>query len=167
MLLKRTILTYLRAQIITKEEADAHQRATVLGGAKGFLGMSVFAFPAAYTLNKRWAYYRALPPSLKAFSVILFVVPSFVIGAERAGQKFERDHWTGAGKEELELQEEREEERWEGLSVKEKVLDAARRHQYSVILGGWSLSMLAAFGLIARNRYQTLPQKVCLPPYER
>ena len=131
-----------------------------MGGAKGFLGGSAVAFPVSYLLNKRWAYYRALPPSLKAFGVILVVIPSFVINAEHAGQKFEHAHWTGAGKEELETLEAREEERRAQLHGKEKMLDIFKRHQYSFILGGWSLSMLAAFGLIARNRYQTLPQKV-------
>ena len=95
-------------------------------------------------------------------------MPSFVISAERHGQAFERAHWTGAGKDELDTLEAREEARWAGLTVREKILDTARRHQYGCILGGWSASMVAAFGIIARNRYQTLPQKVrCTLPSTR
>ena len=96
--------------------------------------------------------------------MILIVVPSFVISAERAGQAFERAHWTGAGKDELDTIEARAEAQWQGMTIREKVVDTARRHQYGVILGGWSASMLLAFGLIARNRYQSLPQKVSLKP---
>ena len=47
--------------------------------------------------------------------------------------------------------------------MRDKVKDFAGRHQYGLILGGWALSMGLSFGLIARNRYQSLPQKVCAP----
>ena len=56
-----------------------------MGGAKGFLSGAAVAFPASYLLQRRWAYYRQLPPCLKVFGVILVVVPSFVISAEHAG----------------------------------------------------------------------------------
>lgn len=68
-------------------------RATVVGGAKGFTGGLAFALPASYLLNRRWAYYRHFPPSLKAFGVILVAVPAFVINAEHAGLKYEKEHW--------------------------------------------------------------------------
>ena len=81
----------MRAQIVTKEEQDAQQRATVIGGLKGLTGGLAFALPASYYAHRRFPYYRALQPSLKAFGVILVAVPAFVICAERAGQRFERD----------------------------------------------------------------------------
>ena len=80
-------------QIITKEEQDAQQRATIVGGLKGLAGGLGVALPASYLLYRRYPYYRALQPSLKAFGVILVAVPAFVISAERAGQKFEREQW--------------------------------------------------------------------------
>ena len=51
------------------------------------------AFPASFLLQKRWPYYQHLPPSLKALGIILVVVPSFVISAEHAGRRFEREQW--------------------------------------------------------------------------
>ena len=68
-------------------------RATILGGGKGFLTALAISVPSFYMLNRRWSYYRSLPPSLKALGVIVVAVPSFAISAERAGLKFEREHW--------------------------------------------------------------------------
>ena len=142
------------------ERQNAQQRATVVGGIKGFLGGAAVALPLSYILHRRWSYYRALPPSLKALGVILIVVPSFVITAERTGLHYEREHFTGAGKQELDAVKARDEERWKKLTFGEKIGDVVRRHQYGFILGGWSLSMIAAFSIISKNKYQTLPQKV-------
>ncbi|THG97614.1 hypothetical protein EW026_g4411 [Hermanssonia centrifuga] len=147
-------------KLLTQEEADAQQRATISGGIKGFLGGSAVALPISYLLQRKWAYYHALPPSLKAFGVILVVVPSFVISAEHAGLRHEQSSWRDAGKEELDMIEARKREKWEKMGTGERVKDWMARHQYSVILGGWSGSMVVAFGAIMRNKYQTLPQKV-------
>ncbi|CAL1701005.1 unnamed protein product [Somion occarium] len=147
-------------KIVTKEEQDAQQRATIEGGAKGFFGGLAFALPASYLLNRRWPYYRHLPPSLKALGVIVVVVPSFVISAEKAGQRFERERWTGIGKYELDTVQAREQARWDRMTLGQKVRDVAIRHQYGMIGGAWAISMLAAWGIIMRNPYQTIPQKV-------
>lgn len=150
----------IRAQIVTKDEQDAQQRATILGGVKGFLGGSLVAFPLSYALHKRWTYYRHLPPSLKALGVILIVVPSFVISAEHAGQAHERAQWRGAGADELEIERRKEEERWQSMGLAQKASDIAKRHEYGLILGGWAASLAISFGVVARDPYQTLPQKV-------
>lgn len=147
-------------KIVTKEEQDAQQRATVLGGAKGFAGGMAVALPASYLLNRRWAYYRSLPLSLKALGVIVIVLPSFVISAERAGLRFDKEHWTGIGKAELDTVQAREEARWNSLTFGQKFKDVAARHEYGLIGGGWAVSMLLAFGVIMRNPYQSTAQKV-------
>ena len=64
------------------------------------------------------------------------------------------------GKAELDAVESRAQKHWDSLTFREKVNDFALRHQYGIILGGWALSMGLSFGLIARNKYQTMPQKV-------
>jgi len=147
-------------KIATKEEQDAQMRATIIGGAKGFAGGLGVALPASYLLNRRVPYYRALPPSLKAFGVILIAVPSFVINAEHAGLKYEKEHWTDAGKEEMDTQQAREQHRWESLSLTQKIRDTAARHEYGFIGTAWAATMVGAFGWIMRDPYQTLPQKI-------
>ncbi|EPQ58964.1 hypothetical protein GLOTRDRAFT_70022 [Gloeophyllum trabeum ATCC 11539] len=147
-------------KIVSSDDIDNYQRATAIGGAKGFFGGLAVAGPASYILNKRWPYYRQLPPSLKAFGIILVAVPSFVIAAEHAGQKYEKDHWTGVGKVELDTAAAREQARWEALSPSEKVKDWAARHQYGVIGGSWALSMVGSFGWIMRDPHQSFAQKI-------
>lgn len=53
-----------------------------------------------------------------------------------------------------------EDQRWNRLSLGEKVKDWSLRHQYTLIMGGWAGSLGVAAAIISRNKYQTLPQKV-------
>lgn len=141
------------------------QQATIAGGVKGFIaGMGVMGvgLPGAYMLNRRWPYYRQLPISLKALSVIMVVVPSFVISAEHAGQRYEREQWTGMGKEELDLEALRAQQHWKSMSASEKAQDWFARHEYGVIGTAWAMSMAGAFGYIMRDPHQSMTMKVCL-----
>ena len=86
---------HLFLQILTEEELKGHQHATVIGGAKGFFGGLAVALPVSAVAQRRWAYYRSLPLSIKALGVVSVVVPAFVIAAEQAGHAFERQQWWG------------------------------------------------------------------------
>ncbi|KAI0772091.1 hypothetical protein BD413DRAFT_52913 [Trametes elegans] len=147
-------------KLASKEEQDAQQRATIIGGAKGFAGGLAFALPASYLLQRRWPYYRALPPSLKAFGVILIAVPSFVISAEHAGQRWEAEHWTGVGKAELDAIRARQKARWETMTTGQKIRDFAKRHEYGIILTSWAAALTGSFTYIMRDPYQSVPQKL-------
>ena len=72
---------------------SAYQHEVLIGGAKGLAGGLAFALPASYLLYRRFPYYRGLQPSLKALGVIIIAVPTCVISAEHAGQRFERAQW--------------------------------------------------------------------------
>ena len=80
-------------QLTTKEDVEEYQNEVLKGGARGLAGGLAFALPASYLLHRRLPAYRALQPSLKALGVIIVAVPSCVIAAEHAGQRFERAHW--------------------------------------------------------------------------
>ncbi|KAG8931131.1 hypothetical protein FRC03_012757 [Tulasnella sp. 419] len=148
-------------KIISKEEADAYQRTVINGGIKGAAYGLAVSLPGTYLLNRRWAYYRSLPPSLKALGVVTVAVPWCVIQAEREGMKFERDQWHGEkGMAELTLEERTEAERWDRLNTKEKALDWARRHRYGIVGTSWALGMAGSFGIIMRDPYQTFAQKI-------
>lgn len=92
----------------------------------------------------------------------MVVVPSFVISAEHASQRFEREQWTGIGKEELDLQQQRALERWQSMTTGEKAKDWVGRHQYSFIGGAWAASMAGAFGYIMRDPHQSFSMKVSI-----
>jgi sugar phosphate permease len=60
------------------------------------------------------------------------------------------------------LEEESEHERgkWVSMGLHERIVEWAARHEYGFILGTWAVSMGVAGAIIARDRYQTVPQKV-------
>lgn len=160
-------------QIVSEEDRNAQMRATIVGGAKGFGGGLAFALPVSYLLNRRWTYYRQLPPSLKAFGVILVAVPAFVINAEHAGLKYEKEHWcvatlvrrscwsptscdprcrTDVGAHELDIRKEREQASWDKMGPLEKLKVIAGKHEYGFIGGAWAATMVGAFGWIMRDK---------------
>lgn len=54
---------------------------------------------------------------------------------------------TGIGKTELEKEREEEQRRWASLSPKDKLAEWTAKHQLSVIVGSWALTM----GLVGRK----------------
>ncbi|TFY73858.1 hypothetical protein EWM64_g10152, partial [Hericium alpestre] len=109
--------------------------------------------------NKRWPYYRTLPPSLKALGVVIVVLPSFVISAEHASREFEKRQWTGLGMKEMEMATERQQRKWENMPLTDKMVDFAARHEWSLIAGCWAVGLAGAFGYIMRDPYQSMSQK--------
>lgn len=145
---------------VSQEEIDGHTNATIRGAAEGVLLSAAVAIPGSLLLNRRWASFRALPLPLKVMGTVIVIAPCLSIQAERRGLEYDRAHWTGAGKMELDREAAEEEARWNALTTKEKIGDWATRHQYSIILGSWALSMAVAGGIISRDRHQTIPQKI-------
>jgi len=147
-------------KILTKEDFEAHDRATLRGAIEGIAGGLAFALPASYIMHKRWASYRALPLSLKALGVIMVVGPAYAVRAEQAGVEFDKSQWRDAGKATLTTEQIIEEQRWESLSTREKFGDWASRNQYKIILASWALSMGVAGAIIMKDKHQTPSQKI-------
>ncbi|KAI9001422.1 hypothetical protein BD414DRAFT_533168 [Trametes punicea] len=144
----------------TEEELAGHHAATVRGAIEGIIGGLAISLPATWYANRKWAYFRRLPPHLKALGIVLVVAPCYAIQAERRGVEFDKSTWTGAGKAELEREERLEEAKWSSLDNKAKLKEWAMRNQYKIILGSWAASMCVAGAIVMRNRYQSTPQKV-------
>jgi hypothetical protein len=85
---------------------------------------------------------------------------SVVYIIRKVGKGVNENYRTGAGKEELDLEERREQDRWNSLSTSEKIRDVAARHEYSIIGGAWATSLAGSFGYIMRDPHQTFAQKV-------
>ncbi|KIJ69844.1 hypothetical protein HYDPIDRAFT_120963 [Hydnomerulius pinastri MD-312] len=145
---------------LSSEELQGHNAATTYGAIEGALIGTGITLPTFYLLNKRWSYYRALPLPLKVLGGVIVVAPLVSIRAEKKGLEFERRHWTGVGKTELDRRQHEERERWDALSAKDKVADWASRHQLSVIMGSWAATMGIAGNIILRDPLLTMPQKV-------
>ncbi|KAJ8087014.1 Replication factor C, subunit RFC4 [Marasmius tenuissimus] len=145
---------------VTEEELAGHRNATIRGAAEGTIASAAVAYGASHYFGKRWASFRQLPRSLKVLGGIVLVAPCLTIQAERRGLEFDQAQWTDAGAQLLTDKEAKEEARWEALSTTDKISDWASRHEYSIIMASWALSLAAAGAIISRDKYQTGPQKV-------
>ncbi|KAM5540370.1 hypothetical protein V8D89_005828 [Ganoderma adspersum] len=147
-------------KLVTQEQQDAHQRATIVGGLKGLTGGLAASMPAAYYLQHKSIYYRSLQPSLKALGVILVAVPACVISAEKAGIAYEREQWYDVGKMELDAQQLRQEANWDNLTPRQRLSDFVRRHEYGVIVGSWAVALTGALRYALKDPIQSTTQKV-------
>jgi TRAP-type C4-dicarboxylate transport system permease small subunit len=50
------------------------------------------------------------------------------------------------------------------MSTGDKLADWAQRHEYSIIVGGWAVSLAAAGGIISRNKCVLTPMISRYPP---
>ncbi|KII95288.1 hypothetical protein PLICRDRAFT_34127 [Plicaturopsis crispa FD-325 SS-3] len=147
-------------KLATKEEIEEHQKATIRGALEGSLGSAAVALPTFYLMNKRWPYYRSLPPSLKLLGLIIVVAPCLSIQAERRGLEYDKSTWTGAGKAELEREAAERERRWQQLSLSRRITEWTVDHQYSLIVAGWALSVGIAGAVVWRRPFETPTQKI-------
>lgn len=80
-------------KFVTPEQDAAHQRATIRGAIEGSVVSGIAAIGGSVYLNRRWPYYRSLPPSLKLLGVLMVSVPALAIQAERRGLEYDRSQW--------------------------------------------------------------------------
>lgn len=132
-------------------------RQATKGAAVGALAF----IPTNWALSRRFPGYRNLPLPGKAFLCLMMVVPVGTVFAEKAGEHYIAEtQWRGVGWDELSREKQQAEARWAAMSTGDKIKDWTNRHQYGVIGGSWAASLGIAFGIVARNKYQTFPQKL-------
>ncbi|KAG9311451.1 hypothetical protein JVU11DRAFT_8566 [Chiua virens] len=147
-------------KVNVSSEEWQHLDSTVWRGAlEGAITGAAVSIPSFYFLYRRSSWYRSLPFPLRVAGVVMVMAPLTSIQAERRSLEFERKQWSDSGKLELDRAAAAEEARFNALSISDKVLDWTTRHQYSIILGSWALSMAAAGAIVSRDKYLTLPQK--------
>ncbi|KAF7355792.1 HIG1 domain-containing protein [Mycena sanguinolenta] len=147
-------------KLATPEQVQAHTAASRRGALEGLLAGGTVATLGSMYAHRRWAYYRSLPPSLKVLGVLIVAAPALSIQAERRGLEYDKSQWEGDGARLLEAQELHELTKWERMSTTDKIADWASRHEYSIIIGGWALSLVTAGAIINRNKFQTPAQKI-------
>jgi hypothetical protein len=142
-----------RSQKYLNDVVKAFVKGAAVGGA-------VFA-PATYFASKRYAGYRALPLPGKVFLGMMFIVPVGTVFAEKAGEHYiSTNQWDSVGKNELQREAAIRDAKWNSMTTTEKIKDWSAHNQYTIIGGSWVASLGIAFGLVARNKYQTFPQKL-------
>ncbi|KAK2465953.1 hypothetical protein APHAL10511_001594 [Amanita phalloides] len=145
---------------LTEKQIKEHEAASRQGALEGAAVGTAIAASSGWYLNRRWMAYRKLPLSLKCLGSVIIISPLLAIQAERRGLEYDRSQWEGAGAQLLEERQKRDDMHWKMLSAKEKMVDWALRHQYSIIMGGWATSLCLAGAVIWRNKYQTPAQKI-------
>lgn len=162
---------YIFPKLATEEQIQAHAAASRRGALEGTLVAGTIATLGSVYSHRRWAYYRNLPPSLKVLGVLIVAAPALSIQAERRGLEYDKSQWCvsfvlsspnhmnlscnnreGEGARMLDAHEHKEMTRWQSMSTGDKVADWASRHEYSIIVGSWALSLALAGGIISRNK---------------
>lgn len=145
-------------KILTKEEQEAHYRATIRGGLIGG-GVGLAAGTAGVWLaNRRFPAFRQLTVPFRFFLVVSSSTAAAIITAEKAGERFERlAHPERDFKDRSQtLQEQIAAQK----SVGGRIKDWATEHRYGIVFGSWLASMGIALGIVSRNRYLTGAQKL-------
>jgi hypothetical protein len=62
------------------------------------------------------------------------------------------EHREGDGVRLLNLRQQHEMTKWEAMSAGDKIADWAQRHEYSIIVGAWALSLVGSGAIISRNK---------------
>ncbi|KAK0548823.1 Replication factor C, subunit RFC4 [Tilletia horrida] len=121
--------------------------------AKGAaLGLAV-ALPAAFFLNKRWEPFRRLNLPVQAFFVSSASIATGVIAADKAGIRFDEEHYSDAGAAIRRRALSVEEKMWDDLSTRDKILTTIKDNQFAVVSGIWAVSL---GGILAYIRTQPL-----------
>ncbi|KAL9936095.1 hypothetical protein V8E36_004937 [Tilletia maclaganii] len=116
--------------------------------AKGAaLGLGA-ALPVAFILNKRWAPFRRLNLPVQAFFVSSAAIASGVIAADKAGIRFDEEHYTDEGARIRRQNLSVEDQMWAQLSMRDRILTHIKDNQFAAIAGIWALSLGGIFAYI-------------------
>ncbi|KAF9028617.1 hypothetical protein BDP27DRAFT_915460 [Rhodocollybia butyracea] len=141
---------------VTEEQMREHSKAVRRGAIEGTIAGSILSGGATYYAHTRIPAYRALPMSLKALGPIILIAPLLSIQAERRSLQYDESQWC------------HDSQRKRAINKREMGSDEpdaetcrlAKRHEYSIILGSWALTLGVAGAIISRDKYQTPAQKV-------
>ncbi|KAH6914805.1 hypothetical protein BKA70DRAFT_1557175 [Coprinopsis sp. MPI-PUGE-AT-0042] len=147
-------------KLVTQEQVDAHDAASRRGALEGTAVGGVLAAGLSYFAHARYPAYRKLPLPLKTLGAVILIAPALAVQAERRGLEYDRSQWEGETVRILDHKEASALQRWDSMSLGDKIGDWSFRHQYSLIFGGWAGSLAVAGLAISRNKYQTYPQKI-------
>lgn len=150
-------------KILTRAEEEDHYQAVIKGGTRWGLTGVTAGVTGALVANRYWSGFRGLTLPLKAFAITSIGTFSLIIGADRASRayednQFDRDLdgcWNDRNLERqlgLDDQDKDQHKRltgWDSLSSRDKLIEYLKEKKYNIVLGGWAVSMVGSFGLVA------------------
>lgn len=118
---------------MSEEDIAGHRQAVIKGGLTGLGAASLITAPVFYALHRRSPGFRALPLPMKAFGTVVILIPVMSVAAEKAGERYDREQWTGVGMEEIRYEESKEQARRNELSTWQATKDWAGRNKWSIL----------------------------------
>lgn len=146
-------------KLLTKEEEDAHYRATINGGVVGGLvglGVGTVAIIAA---QNRYPFFRSLTLPLRAFLLTSAGTFGAIIEADRASYAYGLTQNPQAVVQ-MTTSEKIASELHSQKSTGEKAVAWLQKNRYPIVFGSWLASMALSFGLVHRNPHLTAQQKL-------
>jgi len=146
-------------KILTKEEEQAHYRATLQGGILGGLaGLTVGAL-GVVGAQRRFPTFNQLTLPFKAFLITSAGTFAGIVSADHASRSFEEQR-NPLDRQYAEREHERIEAERSGLTWTERAMAFGKKERYKIVGASWLASMVAAFTIVNRNKYLTGPQKL-------
>jgi len=145
-------------KIVTKEEQEAHYRASVKGGLiGGAIGLGA-GIGGVWLASRRFPTFRGLTLPFRTFLAVSTGTFAAIVTAEKAGDAYERRiHPERAYRDRnQELADQLEAQKTYG----KRIQDWATEHRYGIVFGSWIASMGIALGIVSRNKYLTGAQKL-------
>lgn len=137
-------------KVATPEEIKEYNRTCLIGGIKGAGIGALLGIGLAFTLKKRQPHlFGNMNATVKVGTGIVPGLAGFSIGAEKAGEHYDNEKYSGAY-----LDMEHRKEQQQGFS------HYLKEHKYKCVFGGWVLSMAGSMWYVYRDRLMTGPQKI-------
>jgi hypothetical protein len=145
-------------KIITKEEEEAHYRATLKGGAiGGMLGLAAGLGGVMYA-SRRHPNFSAVTVPFRAFVAVSLGTFTTIIGADRASANFENHRNKQRAR--LLTHHSEYEKYEEAKPLWTRAKDWAAENRYPIVFCAWLASMGVSLAVVRRNRYLTTSQKI-------
>lgn len=146
-------------KLLTKQEEQAHYRATVQGGLLGGLTGIAVGVVGVLGASRRYHFVHNLTLPLKAFLVTSAGTFSGIISADHASRAYESAR-NPIDREFKEREVERHRADIAGKSFTQRAMDFGKKERYKIVGASWVASMATAWALVNRNKYLTGPQKL-------
>jgi len=131
-----------------KARRDAQYSAAVAGGMRGALTGAAISGPTIYLLHRNVAGFRGLSLPVKTLFGVMAVSASGVWSADRAGLRWDREHYSDRAAQLGRQYASRDERDWAELSSGDKALTWAKDNKFGVVAGSWLASMGGIFAYI-------------------
>ncbi|KAL8295161.1 hypothetical protein RB601_001216 [Gaeumannomyces tritici] len=145
-------------KIISKEEEDAHYKATVKGGLIGGAAGLAVGLAGVMAASRRYAGFRVLTLPFRSFLVTSAGTFAAITMAERESIAFAK------AKDPMNFYKDEATRTLEDVRAREgrakRAMEWGRENRYTIVFASWLAAMGVALAIVNRNRYLTSAQRL-------